>query len=199
MLVIPYKFQNLAASIIHDTVIGGHAAAERTLFAAKRRFFWRNMNKTIQTYCDKCKICQIHKGKFHPKQPLRRYPLPDKFFDVISTDLIGPLPTTSNGNRFILVVTCFLSRYVVVKAIPNKKEDVVAQGLWEIFCEHGSPSVIFSDNGNEFRNQILKEMVKNFKISHVKAAVYHPSSNGLCERKNGSILTALKCFTQFQD
>ena len=39
VLVIPHKFQKLAASIIHDTVLGGHAAAERTLFAAKRRFF----------------------------------------------------------------------------------------------------------------------------------------------------------------
>ena len=35
VLVMPHKLQRLAVSIIHDTVIGGRAAAERTIFAAR--------------------------------------------------------------------------------------------------------------------------------------------------------------------
>ena len=199
VLVIPHNLQNIAASIIHDTILGGHAAAERTIFAAKRRFYWRHMNTTIKKYVDKCKICQLHKGKAHPKQPLRKYPVPEKMFDVVSTDLIGPLPITADGNRYILVVTCFLSRYCVVRALPNKSADVVAQGLWAIFCEHGCPSILYSDSGAEYRNNVMKEMTKNFKLQHVRLAVYHPSSNGLTERKNASVITALKCFMELDD
>ena len=36
VLVIPFDLQNLAASIVHDSFLGGHAAVERTLFAAKK-------------------------------------------------------------------------------------------------------------------------------------------------------------------
>ena len=199
VLVIPHKLQEIAASIIHDTIIGGHAAAERTIFAAKRRFYWRHMNSTIKKYVEKCKVCQLNKGRAHPKQPLRKYPVPEKMFDVVSTDLIGPLPLTAAGNKFILVVTCFLSRYCVVKALPDKTADSVAQGLWGIFCEHGMPSVLYSDSGSEFRNNVMKEMAKNFQLQHVRVAVYHPSSNGLTERKNASVITALKCFMNLED
>ena len=199
VLVIPHKYQQLATSIIHDTAIGGHSAADNTLFAAKRRFYWRNMQRTIKLFVNRCRTCQINKGKAHPRQPLRKYPLPDKPFDVVSTDLIGPLPLTSDGNRFILTVTDFLTRYVVVKALPNKSANEVAKGLWQVFCEHGAPSTLYSDSGSEFRNSVLKEMTKNFGVRHVTVAVYHPASNGLCERKNSSILTALRCFSNISD
>ena len=199
VLVIPHSLQTLATSIIHDTVLGGHMASERTIFAAKRRFYWRHMDTFIKKYVNKCKVCMLHKGRSHPKQPLRRYPVPDKFFDVVSTDLIGPLPLTSSGNKYILVVTDFLSRYTTIKPLPNKSADTTAEGLWSIFCEHGTPSILYSDSGCEFRNGVLKEMAKNFKFSHIRVAVYHPSSNGLCERKNASILSALKCFLDLDE
>ena len=199
VLVIPHSLQRQAVSVIHDTVLGGHAATDRTLFAAKRRFYWRNMKRTIQKYVQNCKICQVQKGRAHPKQPLRQFPLPDKPFDVVSTDLIGPLKITVRGNRYILVVTDFLTRYVVIQPLPDKTASTVAEGLWRIMCEHGCPSVLYSDSGAEFRNKVLTEMTRKFKISHFRFAVYHPSSNGLTERKNASILEALRCFQDWED
>ena len=146
-----------------------------------------------------CKVCQLNKGNAHKKLPLRRYPIPDKPFQVASTDLIGPLETTAEGNKYILVLTDFLTHYAALKALPNKKADTVARGLWEIFCEHGCPQILYSDSGCEFRNAVLAEMAKNLHLQHVKVAVYHPASNGLTERKNASVLTALRCFKEERD
>ena len=199
VVVIPHSLQETAMTIIHDTVIGGHAAAERTLFAARRHFYWRHMASKIKKYVDKCKVCQLNKGKAHKRQLLRKFPVPDRCFETVSTDLMGPLPQTSAGNRYILVVTCFLSRYCVVKAIPNKEANTVAHALWDVFCEHGTPATLYSDGGAEFRNKVLTEMTKNFQVKHVRVAVQHPQSNGLTERKNGSILMALKCFMHLTD
>ena len=157
------------------------------------------MKRTVEKYVDNCRSCQINKGKPHKRQPLRKYPVPDKPFDVVSCDLVGPLPITGSGNRYIVVVVDFLTRYCSVKAIPNKTADMVAQALWTVFCEHGTPSTLYSDSGTEFRNAVLKEMLKNFGVTHVKVAVYHPSSNGLVERKNASIISALRCFQNLED
>ena len=93
-----------------------------------------------------------------------------------------------------MCVTDFVTRYCVVRPLVDKRATTVAEGLWSIFCEHGTPSTLYSDQGSEFRNKILKEMAKNFQFSHKFFTVYHPASNGLCERKNSSILTAIKCF-----
>ena len=85
------------------------------------------MDSFIKKYVDKCKTCMLNKGRPHSKQPLRRYPVSDKFFNVVSTDLIDPLPITSSGKRYILVVTDFLGRYVVVIALSNKTADATAK------------------------------------------------------------------------
>ena len=199
VIVIPHCMQDLVSAIVHDTFIGGHAAIERTLFAAKRRFFWRNMKKSLQKYIDKCITCKLNKGRPHPRPPLRKFPIPERPYQTVSMDLIGPLKVTARGNRYILVVTDFLTRYVSVKPLHNKSANTVAEKLWEIFCETGSPDIMYSDSGSEFRNAILKEMTKNFKIKHHRVAVYHPSSNGLCERKNQSILEVLRCFTDLEE
>ena len=125
--------------------------------------------------------------------------IPDKPFQVVSTDLIGPLETTLEGNKYILVLTDYLTHYAEIKAMPNKKADTVAKFLWEIFCEHGVPQVMYSDSGCEFRNSVLTEMAKNIHLKHVKVAVYHPASNGLTERKNASIIEVLRCFKGEKD
>ena len=70
VIVIPYSLQKQATSIIHDTVLGGHAATERTVWAAKRRFFWRVMNTYINRYVRNCKVCQLNKGNTHKKLAL---------------------------------------------------------------------------------------------------------------------------------
>ena len=199
VLVVPSTLQKLAMLLSHDSAIGSHTGPDRTLFTAKRRFFWRNMHNHIKKYVRSCKICQENKGNAHPKQPLRKFPLPDRCFETVSMDLTGPLPLTASGNRYILVVTCFLSRYCVLRAIPNKTADVVAQALWQIICQHGCPTTLYSDGGTEFRNKVMKEMTKNFKVKHVQLAIYHPSSNGLTERKNASIKMALRCFSALPD
>merc|ERR1712121_491824 len=84
VLVIPKKYQQLAVGIIHNTVLGGHAAVEWTLFALKRRFYGVGMKRTVEKYVDNCRSCQVNKGKPHKRQPLRKYPVPDKPFDVVS-------------------------------------------------------------------------------------------------------------------
>ena len=199
VVVIPFSLQKTAAALMHDSFLGGHAALERTLFAAKRKFFWRGMKQTIEKYISNCHLCKLHKGRPHPKPPLRKYPLPEKPFDTISMDLIGPLKLTSQGNRYILVVTDFLTRYVSVKPLPDKTANAVAESLCQIFCEHGAPRIMYSDSGAEFRNAVLTEMAKNFRIKHILLAVYHPASNGLVERKNQSIIQVLKCFMDLED
>ena len=98
-----------------------------------------------------------------------------------------------------MVITDFLSRYVVVKAMPDKTANTVAQHLWQCVCEHGCPSVMYSDSGAEFRNGVMKEMTNKLQIKHVRVAVYHPSSNGLTERKNASILEAIKQFMNVEE
>ena len=53
-----------------------------------------------------CDQCQKTKRKFdHPAEELHPVPVPNSSWKQIGIDIIGPLPTTTNGNKFVIVVT----------------------------------------------------------------------------------------------
>ena len=64
----------------------------------------------------------------------------------------------------------------------------VAKALYELFGLFGSPKILQSDNGKEFRNGVvsaLKLLAPNLKIVHGRAR--HPQAQGSVERANGDV------------
>ena len=57
----------------------------------------------------------------------------------LDVNLVGPLPRTSSGNRYILTMMCLFTKYS--KAIPLKRVDNV-DAMIEIFARHGLPRTI---------------------------------------------------------
>ncbi len=64
--------------------------------------------------------------------------------------------------------------------------------ITHLFCPNSTPRVLLSDNGAEFRNQVLTEICNQFGIKQWFTVSYHPASNGLVERANRKILDVLR-------
>ena len=150
------------------------------------------MNRHLKNFAESCETCIKFKGRPHPPVGIRRYPIPDRPWQSVSVDLIGRLPVTTNKNKFILVVVDFLTRYTVAVPLVTKSAKEVAAALGKIFCEHGIPQTVLSDNGTEFRNKVVKELASMLQFKHATIAVHHPASQGLVERKNQAIMIALR-------
>ena len=192
VIVVPYSLQKRAIQFAHSSNGAVHTGPDRTKWFAHRHFFWRNMDKNISDYVGNCPNCHIHKGRPHPKVYTRRYPIPTRPWESVSIDLIGRLPITKNKSKFILVAVDFLTRYTVAVPLMTRSAKEVAVALSKIFCEHGVPRVVLSDNGGEFRSKIMTELAKNLQFKHATIAVHHPSSQGLVERKNQAIMCAIR-------
>ena len=87
-------------------------------------------------------------------------------------DLIGPLKKTSRGNRFVLTMTCYLSKWVEAFALPDKSAHFVARAVYTSYCRHGAPDNIITDQGRGFINEVhcpykyyykYKKQLKNCK------------------------------------
>ena len=192
VLVVPAKYQKYAIQAVHNAILAGHPGPERTLWSAKRKFYWRNMATHITNFVNTCQSCNLFKGRCHKKLPLRRYPIPDRPWQTVSVDLIGPLPQTTKHNKYILVCVDYLTRYTATAALPDKSSRGVAAALASICCKFGVPAHILSDNGLEFRCSVMKALSEQLGFKHHTIAVHHPSSQGLVERKNQTIMTVLR-------
>ena len=106
-------------------------------------------------------------------------------------DLVGPLPTTKNGNRYIIVLTDYLTKWPEAEAIPSKHAREVAKFITKVVCRYGSVKVIITDQGREFCNELNDEICKRLGIDHRRTTAYHPQSNGQCERYNGTLCSSL--------
>jgi len=92
----------------HDSSIEGHFDVNKTLEKIRKRFYWVTCKQDIENWCKSCKVCVSKQGSSRKgKSPLQIYNvgLP---FQRVQMDVLGPLPKTDSGNRFVLVIVdCF--------------------------------------------------------------------------------------------
>ena len=136
-------------ALVHGSNMGGHLGVSKTVKKITQRYFWKGISKDVREFIKRCEICQRYDDKtLQPElQPLGvKEP-----FGRLGIDTIGILPSTTNGNRYIVVAIDYLTKWVEARAIPDKATDTIVQFLIdEIICRHGCPREILSDQGTEY-------------------------------------------------
>nr|GEV05731.1 retrovirus-related Pol polyprotein from transposon TNT 1-94 [Tanacetum cinerariifolium] len=116
-----------------------------------------------------CPSCEQGKSKraSHPPKPV---PNSRQRLHLLQIDLCGPMRIASiNGKRYVLVIVDDYSRYTWVHFLRSKDEapEVIKKFLKRITVLLQSPIIIIkTDNGTEFKNQVLKEYFDTIGISH---------------------------------
>ena len=101
------------------------------------------MSSQIQEFIQNCATCQKAKAKQPIRSPMKPLPVVDMPNQRIHMDLVGPLRTTDKQNKYIIVVTDAFTKYVEMKAIPNKGAETVAEAFFEIWvCKSWSTNRI---------------------------------------------------------
>nr|GEY66822.1 DNA-directed DNA polymerase [Tanacetum cinerariifolium] len=109
----------------HNGPTGGHHGANLTakkIFAVG--FFWPTIYKDSYEFVKNCNSCQ-RQGKISQRDEMPQNSIKIcKIFDVWGIDFMGPFPS-SRGNKYILVVVDYLSKWVEAKALPTNDARVV--------------------------------------------------------------------------
>lgn len=101
--------------------------------------------------------------------------------------IVGPLERTHKGNRYLLTVMDFATRFP--EAIPLRRIDAATVcELLTLFSRYGLPQELLSDRGGNFTEELLQKL----NIQHLKTSPYHPQSNGMLERFHGVLKQTLR-------
>lgn len=183
-LVVPKHEREAVLVEFHDAPTAGHFGVERTLQRIRTRYFWSGMKPFVTDYIKRCAACQRYKIDNRKPAGLLQTPAPTRRFEVVSVDLFGPLPRTSKGNRWILILEDTCSHWVELFALEKATSVECAEILIsEVFLRYGVPRRMISDNGVQFVAEVMQQVCYVMDIKQSLTPLYHPEANPV-ERKN---------------
>lgn len=195
--VIPKVNRVNILSHYHDNLLtGAHLGVYKTYNRILHKYFWPGMKRDVYDYIRKCKVCCSQKPiQKVPAGLMGRRPDISHPWQMISSDLVGPLPRSSAGHEYILVVTDYFSKFVVVIPLRTISAKNVIKAIEEqIFLMFGVPEFIIVDNGTQFgRSNDFKKFLDKYGVRPLLNANYHPQNNPT-ERVNRVLKTVLSSY-----
>lgn len=191
-LVVPQSLVNKVLELSHDSEAVAHPGLSRTLKRVQKNYFWKGQFRQVKNYIASCHKCIRRRGYAkHIEAPIQRVPTADYPFQKCSFDAVGPLVTSTHGNKWIIVITDYFTRYAEAYPVQNIQSHTVANVLIDFISRHGIMQVLYSDRGTNFISEAMKEIYTKFGINKITTLSYSPRSNGVVERLNKTLIDSL--------
>lgn len=164
-----------------------HRGIDEVTKEIKELYYWPNIQKYVQDYINSCNTCMVTK---YDRRPLKlQYnitPTTHKPFDTLHVDTL-----TLDKTKFLTIVDPF-SKFAQAYTLRSCQAVEIADKLLDSFMHHGLPKLIVSDNGCEFKNAVVKELLALHKIKIHFASSQHPESNSPCERFHSTLIEHIR-------
>ena len=191
-LVVPKgPLRDQLLKLFHDDPFGGHLGVTRTFRRICLRYAWEGMYEDIRHYVSNCDVCKRAKAKRVQENRTSPYfDKPTRPFEVISVDHIGPFHN-SEDMRWALVIVDLFTGWAITHPVESIDHAVTSRVILEhVYCQHGAPRHILCDNA--FNGQIFIDAISALGTVPIFASPYHPQTNGLVERTNGTLKQVLR-------
>ena len=196
-----YVPESLRAQVLrnhHSSVWGAHQNETSTFKSVAALYFWPQMDKSVADFVKNCRYCELAKGTKPTRQGFLHGWKHNSVNTMITMDLVGPIGATDTGHvmhktpLYILVITDPFSHMLWMEPITGKSaEEVYQRFVNGYLLEEGTPLFILTDNGGEFKNALLKEVMRLLKVRLQFTPSYHPRGN-YTERVNRFIGESLR-------
>lgn len=164
-----------------------HRGITETLERLKINYYWRNMKTSISNFINNCEICQRTKyGRKTPYTPLMLTQTPSGPFEIVHMDIF-----TYAAKNYLTLVDAF-TKFGQAILITGKTAIHVSNALVKYFSNFGIPINIVVDNGREFNNETVKEILNLHKIKIHFTTPLHHESNSICERFHSTLIEHLR-------
>lgn len=187
-VVVPVLLRVTVLESVHGAAGSGHFGVTKTLRRLRQAFYWGQHKRDVEDFCRRCDTCTARKGP-----PGRSHALLQQFpvgspMERVGVDVVGPLPLTDRGNKYVLTAMDYFTKWPEAYALPNQEAETVANALvGGMFSRLGVPESIHSDQGRNFESSVFNTMCKQLGMHKTRTTPLHPQSDGLVERFNRTL------------
>ena len=197
-LVIPVSLRERVLQELHGSATAGHFGIAKTYGRVQERYYWVSCHEDVQEWCRNCDVCAERRGPPRRQRAAMQQYLVGTPMERLALDVLGPLPCTRMGNKYILIVADYFSKWVEAFPMPNQEACTVADLLVkEVVCRFGVPLLIHSDQSRNFESAVFTEMCQMLGMHKTRTTAYHPQSDGMVERFNRTLEDQLAKFVDY--
>jgi len=169
-----------------------HRGILETSQKLKQKYYWPNLYNDIQKCINKCDICQNNKYERKPFQTNDNLTqTPSKPFENMNIDTL-----TLERKKYLTIIDQF-SKFAQIYYLKNcNATTMIVDKLISYFNNYTVPDEITYDAGTEFNNNLIKELLKMYKITPHVICVSNPKSNGIMEKFHCTIIEHLRVINQ---
>lgn len=122
-------------------------------------------------------------------------------WERVAADVAGPFPVTRHGNKYILVIQDYFTKWVEVCAMPDQTAKTVATRLVDqVYVRYGCPRLLHTDRGTNFTSAVVSQVSRLFGVTRTLTTAYHPRGDGMVKRHNRALEGMLSLWTNtYQD
>jgi hypothetical protein len=114
---------------------------------------------------------------------------------VVAFDIVGPLPESEKGNKYLLTVVDHFSRYPLAVPVPNRNIKTICEALFrQVVCVFGMPEALLSDREASFVSKVTEGMLALLGIAKLRTSGYQSQANGVVERFHRTMNATMAMF-----
>lgn len=121
-LVVPAKYRAQLLELAHAKGWSCHLGIKKTKARLLAEYYWPGCFKEAEQFVRSCDVCQrTGRPNEKVKAPLTCVPIITEPFKRQVIDVVGPLPVTKSGYRYLLTFLCPASKFP--EAVPLREHD----------------------------------------------------------------------------
>ena len=195
-ILVPKEKRMEVMERYHAHPLAAHLGAPKVLHRIRQHFTWPGMRKDIFSFCKSFLLCAKRKAHGRIKMPLQPMPVANYIWERMALDIVGPLPESRAGNKYILVMGDYNSRYCEAVPLGDQTAPSIAKAFIKtIILRHGLPSITLSDQGSNFIGDLMTRIYEELGIKQTRTAAYSPQTNGFVEKMNRLIVDMLTMYS----
>ncbi len=180
-------------AIFHHVHGLAHAGIRATCRMISSRFVWPGLAANVKEWCQNCSDCQRAKVTQQEKTPVKKMPIPGTRFSHVHVDIVGPLPVSRAGFRYLLTMIDRSTRWVEAIPLHNITAELVLDTfVAEWVARFGLPRQVTTDRGTQFTSGTWGAWCSRMGVEHITTTAFHPQSNGMVERLHRQLKDALR-------
>ena len=120
--IVPLSERRHVLKECHDKRIAGHLGISKTIARIRINFYWPGLNKDVRRYINGCDVFANEKPSFTSQKASMQVVQNGFYMDRLASDIMGELPLTESGNRYILVVSDYVTRWTEAFPMRNMED-----------------------------------------------------------------------------